>query len=93
MNKDGNKYIPYEKRDSKESVVYFTKDLSPEGLKKIYEKVNKNIEGKIAIKLHTGEKNGPNIIPSSWVKEFIKDNPAGQGNECTPIILMHEKEM
>ena len=23
--------------------------------------------------------------------EFIKDNPAGQGNECTPIILMHEK--
>ena len=73
MNKDGNKYIPYEKRDSKESVVYFTKDLSPEGLKKIYEKVNKNIEGKIAIKLHTGEKNGPNIIPSSWVKEFIKD--------------------
>ena len=27
------------------------------------------------------------------LKEFIKDNPAGQGNECTPIILMHEKEM
>lgn len=25
------------------------------------------------------------------LKEFIKDNPAGQGNECTPIILMHEK--
>ena len=26
------------------------------------------------------------------LKEFIKDNPAGQGNECTPIILMHKKE-
>lgn len=26
------------------------------------------------------------------LKEFIKDNPAGQGNECTPIILMHEKK-
>ncbi len=73
MNKDGNKYIPYEERNSKESIVYFTKDLSPEGLKKIYEKVNDNIDGKIAIKLHTGEKNGPNIIPSSWVKEFISD--------------------
>ena len=27
------------------------------------------------------------------LKEFIKDNPAGQGNECTPIILMHEKSI
>lgn len=26
-----------------------------------------------------------------YLKEFIKDNPAGQGNECTPIILFHEK--
>ena len=30
----------------------------------------------IAVKLHTGEQNGPNIIPSSWVKELIqKDIP------------------
>ena len=71
--KDGSKYVPFEDRDSNESIVYFTKDLSPNGLKRIYEKVNENINGKIAIKLHTGEKNGPNIIPSSWVKEFIKD--------------------
>ncbi len=71
--KDGSKYVPFEDRDSNESIVYFTKDLSPNGLKRIYEKVNENIDGKIAIKLHTGEKNGPNIIPSSWVKEFIKD--------------------
>ena len=73
MNKDGNKYIPYNERDSKESIVYFTKDLSPEGLKRIYEKVSDNIDGKVAIKVHTGEKNGPNIIPSNWIKEFKKD--------------------
>lgn len=71
--KEETKYIPYEKRNSLESVVYFTRDLSPNGLKKIYEKVNENIDGKIAIKLHTGEQNGPNIVPSSWIKEFIKD--------------------
>lgn len=59
-----------------ESVVYFTRDLSPEGLKKIYERVNEKIEGKIGIKLHTGEKNGPNIIPHTWVKELVgKDLP------------------
>lgn len=49
--------------------VYFTKDISPEGIKKLYQKVNQNIDGKVAIKVHTGEPNGPNIIPPSWVKE------------------------
>ncbi len=71
--KGGEKYIPYNERKSNESIVYFTRDLSPNGLKKIYEKVNENIDGKIAIKLHTGEPHGPNIIPSSWIKEFIND--------------------
>lgn len=74
--KDGNIYLEYKDRTGDESVVYFTKDLSPEGLRKIYAKVNGGIEGKIAIKLHTGEKNGPNIIPRPWVKELIeKDIP------------------
>ena len=56
---------------SKPSIVYFTKDLSPEGLHKVYSRIKENMTGKIAIKLHTGEKNGPNIIPSSWVKKFM----------------------
>lgn len=30
---DGNLYVPYEKRTGEKSVVYFTRDLSPEGLK------------------------------------------------------------
>ena len=69
----GEIYIPFNERNSEESVVYFTRDLSSEGLKKIYEKINENIDGKIAIKLHTGEPHGPNIIPREWVKGFIKD--------------------
>ena len=68
---DGDKYIPFNERNSEESVVYFTRDLSSDGLKKIYEKINENIDGKIAIKLHTGEPHGPNIIPREWVKNFI----------------------
>ena len=60
------------------SKVYFTRDLSARGLKKIYEKVNENIKGKVAVKLHTGEKNGPNIIPRTWVKELLaSDIPEG----------------
>ena len=73
--KDGNAYIPMEARTGETSVVYFTRDLSPAGLKKAYEKVRENIGGKVAVKLHTGEKNGPNIIPSSWIKELFDMEP------------------
>lgn len=74
--KDGDQYVPYDERTGNESIVYFTRDLSAEGLRKIYERVNANITGKVGIKLHTGEKNGPNIIPRPWVKNLIeKDLP------------------
>lgn len=74
--KDGNKYVPYEQRKGNESIVYFTRNLSPEGLIKAYEQVCANIEGRTAVKLHTGEQNGPNIIPSAWVKALMqKDLP------------------
>ena len=35
--KDGNRYVPYEQRTGNESIVYFTRDLSAEGLIKAYE--------------------------------------------------------
>lgn len=79
--KGGEKYIPYEERKSEESIVYFTRDLSSAGLKKIYEKVNSDIDGKIAVKLHTGEPHGPNIIPAEWIKDFIS-------NECPDATII-----
>lgn len=69
---DTTRYVPYEERTGNESIVYFTRDISPEGIRKAYEKVNANIGGKVAIKLHTGEKNGPNIVPSAWVKQVME---------------------
>lgn len=67
----GDHYIPYEERTGEESVVYFTEDLSAEGLMKLFDKISKNLKGKTAIKLHTGEQHGPNIIPRPWVQELI----------------------
>lgn len=68
----GDHYVPYEERTGNESIVYFTRDLSAEGLQKIYKRVSADLSGKIGIKLHTGEKNGPNIIPREWVKNLIE---------------------
>lgn len=70
----GDHYIPYEKRSGEESVVYFTRDLSAQGLKKIYERISGSMTGKVGIKLHTGEAHGPNIIPRPWVEALIKSD-------------------
>lgn len=70
MMRDGGYYVPYEERTGNESIVYFTRDLSAAGMMKVYDKVKEGISGKIGVKLHTGEKHGPNIIPHGWVKEF-----------------------
>ena len=75
--KDGNKYVPYSERTGEKSVVFFTRDLSAEGLKKIFDRVSKGLEGKIAIKLHTGEAEGPNIIPRPWVRELYDEKLKG----------------
>lgn len=65
--------------------VYFTKELSPEALIKIYGKVNQGISGKVALKLHTGEPNGPNIIPREWVKAFMAHVPNSRIVECNVL--------
>ena len=49
----GNVYVPYDKRLGAESTVYFTKDLSADGLCRIFSRVKESLTGNIAIKLHT----------------------------------------
>ena len=50
------------------SQVFFTKDISVNGLLKIYSKINQGMTGKIGIKLHTGEPHGPNLLPIELIK-------------------------
>ena len=69
----GDIHVPFEQRTGEQSVVFFTRDMSEEGLKKIYDRVSECMTGKIAVKLHTGEAEGPNIIPRPWVKELLAD--------------------
>lgn len=71
---NGNIRVPFDQRDGATSNVFFTRDLSPEGLRRAVAKVAPQLSGKIAIKLHTGEKDGPNIIPFGWVKELVQQD-------------------
>ena len=73
----GDHYIPYAQREGNESLVYFTRDLSAAGLRKIYARICGNIAGNVGVKLHTGEKNGPNIIPRPWVEALLQSDLPG----------------
>jgi uncharacterized protein len=57
------------------SKVFFTKDISVNGLLKIYSTINEAMTGKIGIKLHTGEPHGPNILPRDMVKALQQHIP------------------
>lgn len=43
--------------------VYFSPVIDSDHLNKLYDLIKDNLSGKIAIKLHTGERHGPNILP------------------------------
>jgi uncharacterized Fe-S center protein len=58
------------------SQVFFTRELSGDGLLRIYSKINARITGKVAIKVHTGEPHGPNILPREMVKALQQHIPS-----------------
>ena len=55
--------------------VYFTDKIDADHLIKLYQKINAEIRGKVAIKLHTGEPHGPNILPRDMVRAFQAQIP------------------
>ncbi|MBR1859708.1 MAG: DUF362 domain-containing protein, partial [Selenomonadaceae bacterium] len=57
------------------SKVYFTKNINADNLIKLYKLISGGINGKTAIKLHTGEPNGPNILPRDMVQAFQAQIP------------------
>ena len=66
----GSKNVTGQKFSGSAAKVYFTEKLDAEHVIKLYNMINGEIFGKVAIKLHTGEPNGPNILPRDWVQKF-----------------------
>lgn len=65
--------------------VFFTRDISAEGLLKVYGRINQAITGNVAIKLHTGEPDGLNILPREMVKTFQAALPDSTIVECNVL--------
>ncbi|MBQ3082124.1 MAG: DUF362 domain-containing protein [Clostridia bacterium] len=61
--------------------VYFTKDISPEKVAALFDSVGKDLKGRVAIKVHSGEKGNQNFLKPSFWKPVI-DKVGGTVVEC-----------
>ena len=52
--------------------VYFTKEITPESLVKIYEALGVKLEGKVAVKLHSGEEGNQNYLRPEFAKAIVE---------------------
>ena len=54
------------------SIVYFTKEISPDSLIKIYQKLGKELKGKVGVKISTGEPGGHNYLKPELIGKLVK---------------------
>ncbi len=53
------------------SVVYFSRTITPEKVLELYQLLDKKLEGKVAVKLHSGEKGNQNFLKPDFWKPVI----------------------
>ena len=61
--------------------VYFTKEITPESVLKLYETLGAKLEGNVAIKVHSGEPGNQNFLRPDFWKPVI-DKVGGTVVEC-----------
>jgi len=64
-----------------QSKVYFTKEISPEALVRIYNAMDRKVEGRVAVKISTGEAGGHNYLKPTLIRSLV-DNVNGTIVEC-----------
>lgn len=56
----------------KSTKVYFTKEITPDGLIKIYDALGVTLKGKVGIKISTGEAGGNNFLKPKLIGDLVK---------------------
>ena len=63
------------------STVYFSRAITPDAVLRLYKLVGKELPGKVAVKVHSGEKGNQNFLRPDFWKEII-DYVGGTVVEC-----------
>ena len=53
--------------------VYYTKEITPESVLKIFEKLGKELKGNVAVKVHSGEAGNQNFLKPDFWKNIITE--------------------
>ena len=61
--------------------VYFSRDITPETVLKLYQLLDKPLPGRVAVKVHSGEKGNQNFLRPPFWKDVI-DHVQGTVTEC-----------
>ena len=54
-----------------QSIVYLTRDITPESLVKIYKVLGVEAKGRVAVKISTGEGSNPNYLKPELIKDLV----------------------
>ena len=54
------------------SKIYFTKEITSDGLIKIYKALGQELKGKVAVKISTGEPGGHNFLNPNLIKPLVQ---------------------
>lgn len=54
------------------SKVYFIREITPENVVKLYEKLGKKLPGKVAVKVHSGEEGNQNYLRPEFMKPMVE---------------------
>lgn len=52
--------------------VYMTREITPEALVKVYEALGRSAEGRVAVKISTGEPGGHNFLQPTLIKNLVQ---------------------
>ena len=52
--------------------VYFTKEITPESLIRIYRALGRELKGRVAVKLSTGEPGGHNFLQPKLIEPLVQ---------------------
>ena len=70
-----------ERMDFMKPIVYFSRTITPEKVLELYQKLGKELPGKVAIKVHSGEVGNQNFLRPPFWKPII-DHVGGTVVEC-----------
>ena len=56
----------------KKAKVYFTEKITPEAVIRMYQMLGKELPGKVAVKVHSGEKGNQNYLRPAFLKPMVE---------------------